>query len=91
MWAHAVLILLGLAGVVWALSISAHPVITCREVVMQPGEVCRNAEGTKTQTYEERWNAAQQARPVIGVMGGAAAAFGAALAVGEARAARVRP
>lgn len=83
---HAVLVLLGLFGVVWALTWGANPVVTCREVVMRPGDVCANAEGTRTQTYAERWDAAQGARPVIGGVGLVVAGFGLALARAEWRA-----
>ena len=82
---HLALAAVGLVGLVWALTVAANPVITCREVVMRPGDVCANAEGTRSQTYAERWDAAQQARPVIGVMGLVVAGFGAALAVQDVR------
>lgn len=67
--AQALLAAAGLAAVLWAVWWSANPEILCREVVMRPGEVCANAQGTKTQTYEERYAAAQGARPIVGVVG----------------------
>lgn len=84
-WVHVVLVLVGLAAVVWALTLGADPVIVCRDAVMRPGDVCANAVGTRTQTYEERWRTAQQARPVVGGVGLVAAGFGAVLAWGELR------
>ena len=83
---HAVLTLLGLLGVVWALTLGANPTITCREVVMRPGEVCANADGSRTQSYQERWDAAQGARPVVAGVGLSVAVFGVALWRAERRA-----
>ncbi len=83
--AQFILALVGLAAVVWALTVSAHPTILCRDVVMTPGSVCPNAEGTRTQTFEERFAASQQARPVVGGVGALLAGFGATLAVHSAR------
>lgn len=85
---HAALAVLGLLGVVWALTWGAHPVIMCRDVVMQPNEVCANASGTRTQTYQQRWDAAQSARPVVAGVGVAAAAFAVALFRADLRAAQ---
>lgn len=82
---HVALLLLGLFGVVWAFTWGANPTIVCRDVVMQPGDVCTNAEGTRTQTYEERFAAAQAARPVMGIVGGVVAAFAGGLIVLDRR------
>ncbi len=94
-WAHVALAVVGAAALVWALTLGANPTITCRDVVMGPGDTCANAEGTRTQTYEERYVAAQQARPVVGGVGALVGAFGVALAVAEVRRAgssgRTRP
>ena len=62
-WAHLALAAAGAAAVLWAVVLAANPTIWCREQVMHPGEVCSNAQGTKVQTYEERYAAAQWARP----------------------------
>jgi hypothetical protein len=74
-WAHLILGLTGAAAVLWALVLSANPTIWCRDQVMQAGQVCANAQGTKVQTYEERVSAAQWARPVVGVVGVAVTGF----------------
>lgn len=81
--AHAGLVLAGVLAVVWALTWGAHPTITCRDVVMGPGDTCVNADGSRTQTYEERRDAAERARPVVGGVGVLLAGFGAALYVAE--------
>lgn len=73
--AHLALAAAGLAAVLWAVVLGANPTIWCREQVMQPGQVCSNAQGTKVQTYEERVSAAQWARPVVGVVGAGVTAF----------------
>ncbi|WP_300079663.1 hypothetical protein [Propioniciclava sp.] len=83
--AHAALVLAGILAVVWALTWGAHPTITCRDVVMGPGDTCANAAGTRTQTYEERLDAAQQARPVVGIVGVLVAGFATALYLAERR------
>ncbi len=74
-WAQLALGLAGLAALAWAVVIAANPVITCREQVMAPGQTCANADGTKTQTYEQRFQASQAARPVIGTLGAATVLF----------------
>ncbi|MFT4295415.1 MAG: hypothetical protein QM582_08380 [Micropruina sp.] len=74
-WAHLALAVAGLVAVLYAVVLGANPTIWCREQVMQPGQVCSNAQGTKVQTYEERVSAAQWARPVIGVVGVAVTGF----------------
>lgn len=83
---HAALVVLGLLGVVWALTLGADPVITCRDAVMRPGDVCANAEGTSSQTYQQRWDAAQGARPVVAGVGLVVAGFGVVLLRAEWRA-----
>lgn len=88
LWAHLALALVGVLAVGWALTASAQPTLMCREVVMAPGDVCVNAEGSREQTYEERWAAAQSARPIVGAVGLAAAAFGLTLAAADRRQAR---
>lgn len=85
---HVALLVLGLLGPVWALTIGANPVIMCHERVMQPGDTCANAEGTQVQTYQQRWDAAQGARPVVGVVGLVVAVFAVGLLRAEVKAAQ---
>lgn len=85
MAAHVALVVAGLAVVLWALTLAAHPAITCRDAVMGPGDVCVDASGRRVQTYEERWAAAQAARPVVAGAGLAVAGFGTVLALQERR------
>lgn len=61
--------LVGLLALGWALVGGADPEITCRGEVMRPGESCAHAGDGRTQTYEERFSAAQVARPVVGTVG----------------------
>ncbi|MCW3156829.1 hypothetical protein [Micropruina sonneratiae] len=84
-WAHLALAAVGVAAVLWALVLGAHPTIWCRDQVMQPGQTCSNAQGTKVQTYEERFSAAQWARPVVGGVGLAVTGFALALYRGGRR------
>ncbi|MCW5951607.1 MAG: hypothetical protein KIT69_05080 [Propionibacteriaceae bacterium] len=82
-WAHLLLALVGLVAIGWAVIWGANPTVTCRDRVMQPGEVCTHAGDEKTQTYEERLEAAQGARPVMGVVGVLMVGFAAYLWIGE--------
>lgn len=84
-WAHLVLAAVGVAAVLWAVLLSANPTIWCRDQVMRPGDVCSNADGTKVQTYEQRFSAAQWARPVVGGVGVVVAGFGLMLLRGSRR------
>lgn len=83
--AHAAVLVVGLFALAWVFTLGAHPQIACRGVVMGPGDVCVNADGGREQTYEERLAAAQNARPVVGVVGAGVAAFGLALMLHERR------
>lgn len=83
--AHAALALVGLLAVVWVFTLGAHPEITCRGDVMAPGDVCVNADGGREQTWEQRYEAALGARPVVGVVGAGVALFGGTLLVLERR------
>lgn len=85
---HTLLLVLGLLGPLWALTWGANPVIVCHGVVMHPGDTCANADGGQVQTYEQRWNAAQGARPVIGVVGSVVAVFAAGLLRAEVKSAQ---
>lgn len=68
-WAHLLLGLAGLVAIGWAVVWGANPAVTCRDVVMAPGDICTHAGDEKTQTYEDRLAAAQSARPVMGAAG----------------------
>jgi len=75
--------------VVWAVTWAANPVLMCRDAVMGPGDVCANADGTATQTYEQRYATWQSARPVVGAVGGLVAGFGLTLAGLDTRSRRL--
>lgn len=82
-WAHLLLALVGLIAIGWAVIWGANPTVTCRDQVMQPGDICSHAGDEKTQTYEERLEAAQTARPVMGVVGVLMVGFATYLWIGE--------
>lgn len=70
----------GLVALGWAVLAPIGP-IRCHDQVMGPGDVCAYAslngeDNGKTQTYESRLATERSARPVVGVVGGAVAAFG---------------
>lgn len=83
--AHLVLAAAGLAAVLWAVLLAGSQPIWCRDQVMHPGDLCHNAQGTKIQTYDERYNAAQWARPVVGVVGAVVTGFAVLLYRGSVR------
>ncbi|WP_052462632.1 hypothetical protein [Nigerium massiliense] len=83
-WAHVAFALVGLAAVLWALTLAAHPSIRCRGVEMGPGDVCAKADQPdRTQSYEQRLATIESARPVVGGAGAVAAGFGLWLASTE--------
>jgi hypothetical protein len=87
--AHAALILVGLLTVLYPLTVGATPVVSCRGVVMRPGDTCAKAGDEAVQTYEQRVQAADAAKPVIVGVGLLVAGFGTFLLVNAVR--RDRP
>ncbi|HOA87774.1 MAG TPA: hypothetical protein PKX10_00220 [Propioniciclava tarda] len=83
--AHLSLVVVGSAAILWALVLGASPALMCRDAVMRPGDSCANADGTQTQTYEQRASTWQGARPVVGAVGLALVVFGGVLVVQDAR------
>lgn len=86
--AQVVLIIVGLLILAYPLTLGADPDVTCRGQVLQPGDVCAKADGSETQTYEERAKAVSNARPVIIVAGVVLTGFGVVLLAGEVRRSR---
>ncbi|HYP46770.1 MAG TPA: hypothetical protein VEQ66_16410 [Propionibacteriaceae bacterium] len=86
--AHAVLICVGLAILLYPLTVGANPTISCRGVRLQPGQSCAKADSSAAQTYEQRRRTAVAARPVIIGVGLLVAVFGAVLLAGDLRASR---
>ena len=83
--AHVVLLLAGLAALVYALTLGGSPDLRCHDQVMRPGSVCVKADGSAGQTYEERLATRRSARPVVAGLGVLVAGFGAALLVADLR------
>ncbi len=83
--AQIVLILAGVLATVFPFTLGAQAELTCRSVVMRPGDVCAKADGSAVQTYEQRLAARTSARPVIAGLGLFVTAFGAALLIGGQR------
>ena len=83
--AHALVALLGLLVLAYPFTLGATPDVTCRGATMQPGDSCAKADGSGSQTYEQRARDLRNARPVIAVGGALVAAFGVVLLVGERR------
>jgi hypothetical protein len=83
--AQVVLIVVGLAIVLYPLTLGADDGLVCRGVPMRPGDVCAKAGGVGVQTYEQRAGASRDARPIIVGVGVLVIAFGAGLLVTERR------
>jgi hypothetical protein len=83
--AHLVLLLAGLAAVVYAVTLSGSPALRCHDAVMTPGSVCMKADGSAGQTYEQRIATRRSAQPVVAGVGGLVTVFGAALLVADLR------
>ena len=83
--AHVVLILAGLALIVWPLTLGAALELNCRGARLQPGQSCAKAGGEGVQTYEQRVASGRSSRPVIMAVGAAVAVFGASLLILDVR------
>ena len=83
--AHGVLILVGLLILLYPLTVGATPDISCRGVPMRPGDSCAKAQESDVQTYEQRRRTANQAKPVIVVLGLLVTGFGSTLLLADVR------
>jgi len=83
--AHAVLLLVGLVAIGYALTLGGTAELRCRDAVMTPGSVCVKADGSQGQSYEQRLATRRSARPVVAGVGVLVAGFGAALLVADLR------
>lgn len=83
--AHLVLLLAGLAAVLYAVTLGGSPALRCHDAVMTPGSVCMKSDGTAGQTYEQRIATRRSAQPVVAGVGVLVAAFGAGLLVADLR------
>ncbi len=75
----------GLLVLAYPFTVGARPDLSCRGQVMQPGQACPKADGTSSQTYEERARDARNAKPVIAGVGLLLTGFGAVLFLGDRR------
>jgi hypothetical protein len=83
--AHALVVLVGLVILAYPFTVGASPDVSCRGVPLQPGDSCPKADGSGSQTYEQRARDVRNARPVIAVGGALVTVFGVVLLVGELR------
>lgn len=82
---QGLVILVGLLILAYPLTVGAAPTIRCRGTVMEPGDVCRKADGSGQQTYEQRRRDQRNAKPVVGAGGLLLAGFGVLLLGSELR------
>jgi hypothetical protein len=83
--AHLVLLLAGLAAVLYAVTLSGSPALRCHDAVMTPGSTCMKADGSAGQTYEQRIATRRSAQPIVAGVGVLVVAFGASLLVADLR------
>lgn len=88
--AHLLLAITGLLVALYPVTLGARPSVTCRGVEMRPGDSCAKADGSATQSYQDRADAARDATPVIVGVGLLVAAFGTGLLVADVRRDRSR-
>ncbi|WP_229771640.1 hypothetical protein [Cutibacterium porci] len=79
-----IVVIAGVALLVWGIVVMASPTISCRGVEMHPGDTCHKATYTAThtdtvQTYEQRRRSVAQSRPTVIGLGAALTVFGAVL------------
>lgn len=86
---HVVVAAIGVALIVGGFVAVAHPRVTCRGEIMNAGDVCHHMSMTgdldKTQTYEERLQAARTSQPVVIGLGVLVTGFGGFLLVSDLR------
>lgn len=83
--AHLLLAIAGLLVAIYPVTLGANPTVTCRGAELNPGESCAKADGSATQSYEDRAAAAHNAVPVVVGVGMLVAAFGTGLFVADVR------
>lgn len=83
--AHVVLGVVGLLIFLYPLTVGASPQISCRGVVMHPGDSCPKAQNGGVQTYEQRAHTVSESRPIVAGVGLLVAGFGAWLLVADLR------
>ena len=81
--AHLLLAIAGLLIAVYPVTVGATPAVTCRGVQLQPGQSCAKADGSASQSYEDRATDARHATPVLVGVGLLVAGFGTALLVAD--------
>ena len=89
--ANLILVLAGLLIMAYPLTVGVGvgvgvgSALTCRGVVMQPGDACAKADGSDSQTYEQRDRARRNAVPVMLTVGLGVAGFGLTLLILDRR------
>lgn len=73
------MVVIGLLVVLYPLTLGGTAPITCRGIVMVPGDRCAKADGSAVQTYEQRDATRRAAAPVMVGVGLLVAGFGTAL------------
>jgi hypothetical protein len=69
------LLVAGLLIMLYPVTLGPGTPPTCRQQVMRSGDVCVKADGSESQSFEQRTEAAANTQPVILVVGAAVAAF----------------
>ncbi|MGO1975085.1 MAG: hypothetical protein ACTH2Q_19180 [Propionibacteriaceae bacterium] len=83
--AHLALVLVGIVIILFPFTFGSEPNLNCRGVPMNPGDTCTKADGEALETYEDRVEKANDAKPIVVVVGLVVAGFGGVLLYGARR------
>lgn len=83
--AHLGLVLVGILIIAFPFTLGSEPNLNCRGVPMNPGDTCTKADGDALETYEDRVEKADDAKPIVVVVGAVVAVFGGVLLYGSRR------
>ena len=82
---HLGLVLVGIVIIAFPFTLGSAPDQDCRGVPMHPGDTCTKADGEALETYEDRVAKANDAKPIVVVVGVVVAGFGGVLLYGSRR------
>ena len=82
------LVVVGILIMAYPLTVGTSAPISCRGVIIQPGDVCPKADGSAVQSYEQRAQARRTAVPVVLAIGLLVAGFGGTVLIMDSRAAQ---
>ena len=82
---HVAVIIIGLLIMAYPFTLGAAQTLTCRGEPMTPGSVCRKADGSEAESYDDRISKATVARPIVVGAGALLSLFGGYLLITDLR------